>query len=84
MSPSMNVTKATDSPDLTAASAARLARLIREKQVSAVEVVEAHLARISEVDGRLNAVAQLTADSAFEEARPSPKREPRSKRRRRR
>ena len=65
----MNVTKTTHSPDLTAASAARLARLIREKQVSAVEVAEAHLARISDVNGRLNAVAQLTADSAFEEAR---------------
>src|SRR5437899_3922399 len=31
MSPSMNVTKTTHSPDLTAVSAARLARLIREK-----------------------------------------------------
>jgi Asp-tRNA(Asn)/Glu-tRNA(Gln) amidotransferase A subunit family amidase len=37
-------------------SAAELARQIRGRRVSAREVVEAHIARIEEVDGRLNAV----------------------------
>ena len=39
-------------------SAGSIARQIREKRVSAVEVVEAHLRRIDEVNDSLNAVVQ--------------------------
>jgi amidase len=51
------------------ASARQIARAVRDKQVSAVEVVEAHLARIEQVNPRLNAVVQLCADRALAEAR---------------
>ncbi|MFQ5934010.1 MAG: amidase [Dehalococcoidia bacterium] len=49
-------------------SAAKLARSIRTKEVSSREVVEAHLRRIEEVNPKLNAVVQFTADSALDEA----------------
>ena len=42
-------------------SAAELARAIRGGELSSTEVVEAHLARIEEVNPRLNAVVHLTA-----------------------
>ncbi|MCP5027349.1 MAG: amidase [Actinomycetia bacterium] len=35
------------------------ARLVAARQVSAVELLDAHLARIDEIDGRINAVATL-------------------------
>jgi amidase len=54
--------------DVTAASAGELAAAIGAKQVSAVEVVDAHLARIERVNPRLNAICQLTADAARREA----------------
>jgi amidase len=54
--------------DLTAASAATLAAAIRAKQVSSVEVVNAHLARIAVVNAALNAVVQLTAEAARRDA----------------
>src|SRR2546423_11460710 len=50
-------------------SATELARAIRDKQVSSAEVVEAHLARIEEVNPKLNAVVHLTADAARPRAR---------------
>ena len=50
------------------ASAKSMARAIAEKEVSAVEVVEAHLARIEEVNPALNAVVMLAADRARAEA----------------
>lgn len=50
-------------------SATELARAIREREVSSEGVVEAHLARIAEVNPKLNAVVQLTADSARARAR---------------
>jgi amidase len=53
---------------LTAASASALAEAIRTRRVTAAEVVEAHLARIAAVNPQLNAVVQLTADSARREA----------------
>ena len=52
-------------------SATELARIIREKEVSSFEVVKACLARIEAVNPRINAVVQLTADTALEEARES-------------
>src|ERR1700760_294310 len=50
-------------------SATELARAIREKEVSSEEVVDAHLSRIEEVNPKLNAVVQLTADAARKRAR---------------
>jgi amidase len=51
------------------ASAAELARAIRAKEVSSEEVVDAYLQRIEEVNSKLNAVVQLTADAARAQAR---------------
>ena len=56
-------------PDLIYSSAKSIAQAIQDKEVSAVEIVEAHLARIEEVNDRLNAVVQLCAERALEEAR---------------
>ncbi|MBV8729670.1 MAG: hypothetical protein JO336_07660, partial [Acidobacteriia bacterium] len=50
-------------------SAARLACLIRERKVSAAEVMEAHIAHIAEVNGEINAVVELLAESARAQAR---------------
>jgi amidase len=55
--------------ELIYASATALAKAIRAKQVSAQEVVSAYLERIEAVNPQLNAVVQLTADVALEEAR---------------
>src|SRR3989440_11578162 len=50
-------------------SATEIARAIREREVSSEEVVEAHLARIEEVNPRVNAFVQLTAEAARARAR---------------
>ena len=50
-------------------TATELAAAIRSREVSSVEVVEAHLARIAEVNPRLNAVVQIAAERALREAR---------------
>jgi amidase len=55
--------------ELIYASATALARAIRAKEVSAAEVVHAHLQRIAEVNPALNAVVQLCAEAAQAEAR---------------
>ena len=49
-------------------SAKSMAQAIRDKEVSAVELVEAHLSRIEEVNPALNAVVMLCADRARAEA----------------
>src|SRR3954463_8147019 len=46
------------------ASASALARAIRQREVSSSEVVEAHLARIAEVNPKVNAVVLLTEEAA--------------------
>jgi amidase len=51
------------------ASASELARAIRRKEVSSVEVVDAHYARIKEVNPTLNAVVLLTEEAARARAR---------------
>ena len=51
------------------ASATRLAAMIRRKELSSLEVVEACLRRIDEVNPQLNAVVHSLADSARVEAR---------------
>ena len=52
----------------TFSSLTEIVRAIREREVSASEVLEAHLARIDEVNPSLNAVVQLCADRARAEA----------------
>ena len=50
-------------------SAVELARLIRAKELSARDVVGAHLAQIERVNPRVNAIVTLVADRAMERAR---------------
>ena len=49
-------------------SATELAELIRSKKVSSKEVIEAHLARIEEVNPQVNAVTLILGESALIEA----------------
>jgi amidase len=49
---------------LTDKSATELAALIKAREVSSREVIEAHLARIEEVNGYVNAITLVLADSA--------------------
>ncbi len=57
------------SDDLIYSSAKSIAQAIRDGDVSAVEVVQAHLERIDDVNDRLNAVVKLCAERALDEAR---------------
>ncbi|MFZ0219183.1 MAG: amidase [Candidatus Aquirickettsiella sp.] len=58
------------SSDLYFLSARKLAALIREKKISCVEVIQTYLARIQQVNPKLNALVQLTEpEIALEEAR---------------
>ncbi|WNV84607.1 amidase family protein [Umezawaea sp. Da 62-37] len=50
-------------------SAIETGRRVREGEVSAVEVVEAHLARIAEVNPVVNALAEVFAEDALDRAR---------------
>jgi amidase len=50
-------------------SARAMVQAVRSKQVSASELVRAHIARIEEVNPKLNAVVQLAAESALAAAR---------------
>jgi amidase len=59
----------TSTDELIYASATALAKAIREKKVSAEEVVTAYLQRIEAINPKLNAVVQLTADTARAQAR---------------
>ncbi|MFC2008614.1 amidase [Chloroflexota bacterium] len=54
--------------DICFADATELARRIRDKQVSPVEVMNAHLERISAINPKLNAVVAI-ADDALDKAR---------------
>lgn len=55
--------------DLCFASAVELAGHIRAREVSCVEVMDAHLAQIERVNPRVNAIVTLDADGAREQAR---------------
>jgi amidase len=55
--------------DICQLSAVELARLIRAKELSAREVVGAHLAQIERVNPGVNAIVTLVADQAMERAR---------------
>ncbi|SHK19894.1 aspartyl/glutamyl-tRNA(Asn/Gln) amidotransferase subunit A [Pseudonocardia thermophila] len=54
--------------ELIRKTAAELAELIHSKQVSAVEVAQAHLDRIAEVDGTIHAFLHVAADEALKSA----------------
>jgi fatty acid amide hydrolase len=56
------------SRELVWVGAAELARLIKAKEVSSTEVVEAHLARIEQINPKLNSVAIPLFDQARQEA----------------
>ena len=55
--------------DLTRSSATRLARAVRSREVSALELADAFLARIQEINPRLNAVVQVDPDRVRKAAR---------------
>lgn len=55
--------------ELIYASATALAQYIRTKEISSEEIVNAYLERIEAVNPQLNAVVQLTADTARAQAR---------------
>ena len=55
--------------ELFYASATALARRIRDHELSSEAVVQAHLQRIAAINPRLNAVVQLAATQALEDAR---------------
>jgi amidase len=55
--------------ELFYASATVLARRIRERELTATEVVQAHLERITAINPLLNAVVQLAEEQALQEAR---------------
>ena len=54
---------------LTRRSARELARLIRSREVSPVEVLDAHLAVIERINPKLNAIVTLAAEQARDAAR---------------
>jgi amidase len=56
-------------PDICLLSAVELARLIRAKELSARDVVGAHLAQIERVNPGVNAIVTLVGDRAMERAR---------------
>jgi aspartyl-tRNA(Asn)/glutamyl-tRNA(Gln) amidotransferase subunit A len=55
--------------DLTRLTAAETAAAIRDRSVSAVEVAQAHLDRISEVDGQVHAFLHVDVDGALAQAK---------------
>jgi amidase len=58
----------TDTNEIIYASAKSMAQAIQDREVSAVELVDAHLARIEAVNPALNAVVMLAAERARTEA----------------
>ncbi|WP_433497687.1 Asp-tRNA(Asn)/Glu-tRNA(Gln) amidotransferase subunit GatA [Sphaerimonospora sp. CA-214678] len=50
-------------------TAAELGRLVAAKEASAVEIAQAHLDRIAEVDGEINAFLHVEAESVLAQAR---------------
>src|SRR5258708_13368217 len=55
--------------ELCCRGAAELARMIRRKEVSAREVMEAHLRQIERVNPKVNAIVTLIGDRSLEQAR---------------
>lgn len=55
--------------DLTFLSVVEMARLIREKQISPVEIANAHLSRIEKINPHLNAYVEVRPDLVLAQAR---------------
>lgn len=55
--------------NLTFAPAHQLAQMIRDRQVSAVEVLDAHLIQIAKHNSKLNAICTLDEDNALTRAK---------------
>lgn len=55
--------------ELTSLSAWQIAELIRKRQISPVEVIAAHLARIENLNPKLHAFVHLDSERALREAR---------------
>ena len=68
-SPRTGTVKTPDPEDLIFMSASTLASAIRARQVSSEEVIQAHILRIQDVNSKINAVVQLVADRALDQAR---------------
>jgi amidase len=68
MATSANAAGNVDNP-IISSSASELASAIRSKKLSSTEIVDAHLERIAAVNPKLNAIVQLTADTAREQAK---------------
>ena len=60
--------KSCDTSSLTSLSASDIARLVSGKEISPVEVVEAHLARIEKVNPEINAFSHIDCDGARTQA----------------
>ena len=56
-------------PEICFLTATELVRLVRAKKLSALEVMEAHLAQIERVNPEVNAIVTLTAEQAMDRAR---------------
>src|SRR5262249_59029451 len=63
-SPSHGGTYAAAMTELWQQTASELAAMIAGKEVSSVEVIDAHLARIEAVNPHLNAITRVLADEA--------------------
>jgi amidase len=55
--------------EMLALSGVAQGELIRDREISSAELVEAHLARIAEINPELNAVVEVLGESARDEAR---------------
>ncbi|MFT6855688.1 MAG: amidase [Cyclobacteriaceae bacterium] len=65
--------------DLIYKSVVDLAKMVKDKQVSAVEVVQAYINRIDDVNGQINAVVMDCFERAMEEARKADSSSPKGK-----
>jgi len=59
----------TTATEITSLSASQIAKQVRTRQISPVKVVEAHLARIEQVNPKINGFVQIDADHALRHAR---------------
>ena len=66
MTPTLHPSAPSD--ELCTLTAIELAQRIRKKQVSARDVMSAHLARIERVNPKINAIVTLVADRAMADA----------------
>src|SRR6201997_4297848 len=58
-----------DAPEICFLTATELVRRVRRKELSAREVLDAHLKQIERVNPKVNAIVTLVADQAIETAR---------------